>query len=524
VIVEPDHYELADILASLHVDNVGADSWSRILADLHPKQRAFVEDPSPRKVALKGRRAGGSHGIAAWLLENWQEWGGHLSLFIALSQDHAKRIIWPTLLKFDAKYGLGITFNNGEQTATLPNGYQIRLAGASDKVQIERFRGFANGLRRAVIDEAGSFQGHDDQFKYLINDVLVKQFMDTVHLGGGQLALVGSPGLDPIGYFFECSTGRDHQGKPKPQWSTHHWTALDNPYIDAATALLEDLEAGSHILDDTPPEEIVAELLRLRDVPANDNEDWTRLRAKLSAAFRREILALWVRDNESRVYPHTERNLVPESYQLDPRRVWRKIIGVDVGWSDGNGFAVAAKCLESPEVILLEAYRVPELNTEQIAGEIKKLRAFWGAGEIYVDTGGVGDQRLEDLGNYGVWAQRVAKGARKKPRIEYLRSLLENGNLKMRREHCVDLLTEWITLSWSKDRQTHREGVPDDVTDAVLHSVYPLSQLYVPPPTRPKPGSEQWRAEQEKRELEASIRQGRRIKQHQQRRGGRRVA
>jgi hypothetical protein len=524
VIVEPDHYELASILASLHIDEVGADSWSRILGDLHPKQRAFVDDPSPRKIALKGRRAGGSHGIAAWLLENWQEWGGHLSLFIAQSQDHAKRIIWPTLVKFDAKYGLGVEFNNGAHTATLPNGYQIKLSGAADKPAIERLRGFSQGLRRVVIDECGSFQGHDAQFKYLINDVLVKQFMDTVHLGGGQLALVGSPGLDPIGYFFECSTGRDHQGKPKPQWPCHRWTPLDNPHIDAPTALLEDLESGSHILDDSTPQEIVTELLRLRDVPANDNEDWTRLLAKLSAAFRREVLALWVRDNESRVYAYTDKNLLPPSYGLAPTRVWRKIIGVDVGWSDGNGFCVAAKCLESNDIILLEAYRVGELGTKEIAQEILRLKAFWDAGEIYVDTGGVGDQRLDDLGNYGVWAQRVAKGARKKPRIEYFRSLLENSSLKIRREHCVDLLTEWVTLSWSPDRQTHRQGVPDDVTDAALHAVFPLSQLHVPPPLRPRPGSDEWRAEQERRELDASIRQGRRIKQRQQKTGTRRVA
>src|SRR5688572_33053614 len=36
---------------------------------------------------------------------------------------------------------------------------------------------------------------------------------------------------------------------------------------------------------------------------------------------------------------------------------------------------------------------------------------------------------------------------------------------KDRKQFCMDLLTEWVTLSWSPDRQTHREGVPDDVTD-----------------------------------------------------------
>jgi terminase large subunit-like protein len=513
VIVEPDHLELADLLVSLHVDTLGADSWERIKSDLHPKQRAFVEDRSNRKVALKGRRGGGSWGVAAWLLEDWHLWGGHLSLFIARTRDHAKSILWPTLERMDALYGLGITFNSMDLSAVLPNGYKILLRGAKDRSQIEKLRGFAQGLRRCVIDEAGSFADHDDQFRYLLHSIIVPQFTDTIHLGGGQLALVGSPGLDPIGLYFEVSTGHDHRGKPVPQWSTHHWTALDNSYLDGAAAMVEDLRGGTHILDDSTPEAIVDELIALKDVPpSNDNGRWDAVRAKLSAPFRREQLAQWTRDNESRVYSAADRNFLPAGYELDPHRVWRIIVGADIGWNDGNGFAVAAKCLEGPEVVLLEAYRIDELGTEGIARELIRLSRFWRASEIYVDTGGVGDMRLEDLANFGCYARRAIKGGRKKPRIEYMRALLENGNLKIVRDKCTDLLTEWITLSWSPDRQNHREGVPDDVSDGTLYAVFPLSQLFVAPDERPRPGTPEWVKAQDDREREAATRAGRRLK------------
>jgi hypothetical protein len=110
------------------------------------------------------------------------------------------------------------------------------------------------------------------------------------------------------------------------------------------------------------------------------------------------------------------------------------------------------------------------------------------------------------------------KGGRKKPRIEYVRALLENGSLQITKDRCVDLLTEWITLSWSPDRQNHREGVPDDVSDSMLYAVYPLSQLFVPPEERPKPGTIEWRRAEDDREREASIHAGRRLKRRTKRR------
>jgi hypothetical protein len=77
-------------------------------------------------------------------------------------------------------------------------------------------------------------------------------------------------------------------------------------------------------------------------------------------------------------------------------------VAADIGRNDGNGSTAAAKRLEGPEVVLLESYRIDELNTEAIARELNRLASFWHTGEIYVDTGGVGDMRLEDPANFGM--------------------------------------------------------------------------------------------------------------------------
>lgn len=510
LIVEADPRGLARAVESSHVPDDANSPWWRILADLHPKQREVIADPSPNKCLEKGRRGGGSFVVAAWLLEEFHKWPGRTSMFIALTIEHAVSILWPTLIQLDAKYGLGITFKSGSggYSATLPNGYKILVSGAKDKVQVERMRGKAGGLRRVAIDESGSFIAHDEQFRYMIQSVLRPQFMDTFHLGGGQMILCGSPGLDPMGFFFEKCTGRTHEGKPVRPWSTHHWTALDNPHVDARGYFIE--EIPDHILDGTSPEAMVDEILALQGVPLDDAR-WAAVLCRLSNQFRREYLADWVRDTESLVYVPGERNLLPDGFELPGDTPWRVTIGCDIGWGDGNGFAVAAKSLRSRDVVLLEAYYLPDLDTSQVADELLRLKAKWRSGEIYVDTGGSGDQRLADLENYGVIAQAAGKGE-KKPRIEYVRALMKTGSLKIRVDHCAQALTEWSALPWSEDRQTHREGFVDDVADAVLMAVNPLSQRFIPRGAlRPKPGDpdfERYQADLEKR---AAIRKGKRI-------------
>lgn len=505
-----DTYLVEDAVAAAYVPDDPESPWWRIKRDLHPAQLRALEDPSPRKCFEKGRRGGGSYAVAAWLLEEYHRWPGATSLFVATTKEHAKAILWPVLEELDEKYQLGGEFNALDLSYTLPNGYKILLRAAKDRAQVEKLRGIAGGLRRCALDEAGSFLQHDQQFRYLISSVITPQFMDTFHQGGGQLILCGSPSLAPMGFFYEKCTGKDHKGKPVKQWSTHHWTALDNPYLDARGYLTEELENGDYILDDTSVEDVVAELVALNGVPLSDPR-WAPILGKLTAEFRREYLADWVNDTDSLVYHARQKNLLPDGYELPRGIPWRIVIGADIGWGDGNGFAVAAKSLRGREIILLRAYYLPELDDAQIAAELKQLRQDWHTSEIYVDCGGEGDRLIANMDHHGVIVQPAGKG-RKKPRIEYVRALLHTGALQIRQEHCGELLSEWSALPWSEDKQSHREGYVDDVTDAALMAINPLSQRFVPAKSpRPKPGDADYAAYQEKLEKAAAVRAGRRL-------------
>ena len=81
-----------------------------------------------------------------------------------------------------------------------------------------------------------------------------------------------------------------------------------------------------HILDDSSPEAVFDAIWALRDVPMRD-ERWAPVLAVLSNQFRREYLADWVRDKESLVYLPTERNLLPEGWELPTEYPWRITIG-----------------------------------------------------------------------------------------------------------------------------------------------------------------------------------------------------
>lgn len=512
LISDDDSELLEELIQESHVEDDPDSPWWRILADLHPKQRAAIDDPAPRKTWPKGRRGGGSIGLAAWLFEEYHRWPGYTSLYLALTKEHAKSIIWPALEWMNERYGMMLTFNGNplEMSITAPNGYKVLVRAGKDRAQVEKLRGIYGGLRRAAIDEVGSFSAQDKQLRYLVSSVIVPQFMDTHHLGGGQLVLCGSPGVDPLGFFFEKCTGRDHLGNAVQPWSAHRWTALDNPYLDAAGYLLEELQSGNHILDDTPADEIVRQLVALKDVPLDDSA-WAPVLAKLTAEFRREYLADWVKDTDSLVYLPTERNMLPEGWELPAGEPWRIVIVCDPGWGDGNGWAVAAKSLRSKHVVLLRAYYVAEMDDDQIAEEFKALKTAWRTSELYADCGGEGDRFVQNMANRGVIVQALGK-PRKKPRIEYQRALLKTGSLLIRPEHCADVLSEWSALPWSEDRQSHREGFVDDVADAVLGATNQLSQLFVPaPPPRPKPGEAGYDAYCERLEKAAAVRAGKRI-------------
>jgi hypothetical protein len=95
-----------------------------------PVQSAFIADPAKLKVVLCTQRSGKSYGAGLYLYREAYETPGASCIYIALTRDSAKKIMWKDVLKpINRQLRLGTRFNETELTATLPNGSIIYVLG-----------------------------------------------------------------------------------------------------------------------------------------------------------------------------------------------------------------------------------------------------------------------------------------------------------------------------------------------------------------------------------------------------------
>jgi hypothetical protein len=214
-----------------------------------PAQSAFIEDQAKLKVVLCTRRSGKSYGAGLYLYCEAYETPGVSCLYIALTRDSAKKIMWKDVLKpINRKLGLGTRFNETELTATLPNGSIIYVLGV-DSTEEEKKKLLGQKYKLVVIDEAASFTIDLNELVYGVLKPAVTDYRGTI-------CMIGMPGNLKKGLFFELTNGQDPgiAGTwSKMGWSGHRWSALDNPYIrENWLQEIADLKAANPRIEETP--------------------------------------------------------------------------------------------------------------------------------------------------------------------------------------------------------------------------------------------------------------------------------
>ena len=409
-----------------------------------------------RFVFKAGRRTGKSHLLTAWLADGWQQYPNEMSVFVAQTAGHAYRILWRTLIRFNEKYKLKLKLDEAKLTATFPNGYQIWLTGASTWREVEKLRGAR--YRRVAIDEAGSIPS--DLLMYLVEDVVDPALMDL----DGELALSGTPGVIPKGYFFEKSTGIGETG-PVVQWQTFEATCLDNPHV-----------RGREYLD--------------RKLKENGwSED--------HPTFRREYLGQWVIDLSAIVYPFVANRNGFQGHDLpQDRGRHRTVIAIDLGWHDDTAIVVSTSHRGHPDVWFRSAWKQPNLLPGRIAVEIERRRqpllAAGDSVEVVVDTAGGSKIVAEELKErYGI-PFKAAEKRDKKIGIELFRGGILEGTVHVDPYECGPMLSEWSALPYSDDRNDHHDQYPNHCADAALYGYRQHRLPYRPELEEPKPGTEEW--------------------------------
>ena len=442
----------------------------RILSCLHSKQREFAAHPSRRIAAHAGRRSGKSHGIAGRLMTTAVRNPGLMSVFIAISAARANDIIGRAFEVLGKSTGLVArpTKRDGQLCYEFPNRHLIWIAGCKNRADAEKFRG--SPLCGAAVDESDSMRGH---LEYLAEEVLEPALLDE----DGWLALTGTPGVTPVGYFHAVTTGEGCQ-----QWPTFNWTVLDNPFLPHAEEWLAE-KCKRMGLDPTSP------------------------------SYLREWMGQWVLDTESLCYPYSAAiNHEFGAFDDEGKPGWRYVLGVDLGVNDPCAFVVVAYRPESPELRIIEATQADGLSPSGAAARVLQYHERFPGIRIVADTGGQGKAFVAE------WIQRFslpAEAAYKlgvAGQIALVTGLLRSGSVKVHSPAASALIAEWQILPFNGDRDGHDEGYADHLSDAARYAILAAQPRYSGEQEDPEPGTVEYVRRQLEKEREAAFKRGAKFK------------
>lgn len=417
------------------------------------KQLEFIRDPSPFKTACCSRRAGKTIADAAYLIHASLQKPKLVSVYITLTRANGKRLIWPELLDINRRFNLGGKAHESELSLTFPNKSVIYVSGAKDTKEIEKFRGLPIYL--CIIDECQSFPSY---IQRLIDEVISKALFDY----SGTLALTGTPGPVPAGYFYDVCHSNEY--------AHFAWTFFDNPHIQ--------IKSGK------TPQELLDRELKRKGVTITD------------PTIQRECFGRWATDPNALVIRYNKNinaltsiplNIAPDNF----------IIGVDLGYDDADAIAVVGWNDKFPVSYLMEEVVTRKQGITELAGQVERLIAKYAPIKVVMDTGGLGKKIAEEIRRRFQLPIVAAEKARKYEFIEFLNDALRCGRFRAR----VDSIFagDAMLLEWDRDplAPTEKLSIKDnfhsDIIDAVLYAFREsLHYLSVPDTEIPAVGTQSY--------------------------------
>jgi|GEM_PF-744490 len=395
-------------------------------------QQKFFRSSNKRfKTAVCSRRAGKTLGIVADMLDTAMSEEAVNLLYITITQQAARAIIWSDLIRMIDEYKIECKTDNSRLIITFPNKSKIYISGAKDRMEIEKYRGWK--IRKCYIDEAQSFRTY---IKELINDVIIPALRDLK----GELYLTGTPGPVMAGTFHEYSTS--------PNWDNHHWTAFDNPHM-------HDPERGMDL------EETLAEERVMRGIDKND------------PSYIRETYGKWVEDTDILVFKFNKKKNVYK--QLPKEGTWTYIMGVDVGYNDSDAVAVLGYNSWDKKVYIVDEYVKNKQNITELVKVVKRMKAEYEPVKIVMDAGALGKKIQEEIRQRHGLHMEAAEKHRKIEFIELLNDDLRTGKLlaptgSLFAEDCMLVTWDKDSMIRNPDRPKISDTYHSDINDAVLYS------------------------------------------------------
>jgi hypothetical protein len=388
---------------------------------MFPQQRAFFDDPATRKIGFCTRRAGKTIGtalhIAATMLENPRA----LIMYMAQTRDACKLYIWEELRALTLKYELPFEFNENSLWMRHTRGRGIcTFKGAADNArEMDKLRG--PKWFTVILDESGTFgKGMEDMVLSAIGPALRDQ--------DGTLVLIGTAGRKQEGLFYRAAHGQIKRPDGTPVYKLHKWSLQDNPYLPADARDLELIKIEEGLTDDDP-------------------------------RFLREYKMIWASSDSERVWSGYRTGFNDFEGDLPEGHAWQHLLGMDFGWQDASAIAVIAYAPTSKPVYVRETWSRNHAFADEIAKEIFRLRAKYGARRMIGDIGGQGKLFQQQLArDYQLFVE-PAKKLEKYAYIEFMNSAFLRGDLMVAKNDPVG--GEFRQVAWN-DTRTEIAAHEDD--------------------------------------------------------------
>ncbi len=394
---------------------------------LSPQQLAFLDDPHRFKILRCGRRAGKSFVDAVYMIIECLKAGRMPCLYLGLTRDSAKEIIWPILLTILDELKIPHDPVESSLTIKFSNGSRIKVMGADMKQMAARMRGRKHRL--IVVDEMAFFTGAD---------ALIKSLIPSLADLAGIMVMTSSPGNLLHGLFYEADVGKDKEG-----WRQYHWTMLENPYY---------MKPAADPRFKTKGEQELFEICR--DHFKGDREH---------PLFRQEYLGLWVSDDRNLIYPISAENVIPNAYSMEEQE---HAIGINLSAGSQNAIVVVRFGRYSREVQFLDAWTQENATIDQLATKLLELTGRYNPLYVVAKTGQYGAGVITEMvRRYPGLSLQAAEETDKTFHQRIMRSDLMSNNIKV--VQGLPILEEWRVLTREADDE-EIEGPPNHLSDAAL--------------------------------------------------------
>lgn len=427
------------------------------------EQNQFINDPSRYIAAQCSRRAGKTNGLAIRFLNALATHPKSQCIYLALTRDSARDIMLPVLHEMNDLYNLGCTFTESKLTMTHPNGSKLLLMGADMSNFIKRLKG--RKYPAVAIDEAQDFGPH---LQSLIDDVLTPSISDY---SDGWLALTGTPGPVPQGYFFDVTQ------KGRFGYAVHKWDITKNPFMPSPGAFIADLMSKREWGDNHPT------LLR----------EWRN-------QWVLDVQSLWVRYKADINHYESLPDIKPDT--------WTYGLGIDIGFKDSDALAVVAWCDTAPTTYLVEEIVTAKQDLTSLVQQIQSLQKKYDISKMVIDEGGLGKKLAEEMRRRHHIPVQPADKARKQENVEFLNDALRLGKFRAKSSSRFAQDSYLVQIDWEKSRPDKiiiKAKPHSDIIDSVLY-IFKESPAYAYQvvPAKPKYGTKEWADAQQDEMWEAA--------------------